>query len=196
MQKNTPRLKIDMKTEHKLAAKLKEMMAHKPLDSISVQSLSSACDINRKTFYYHFHDIYDLLTLVFLNEKVDRIKDVTNHREMLKCIYDYYLNNQQFLDATIASAGRDLFEQFIYNVCYRSFLQIINNYVEAKKISLNDRKSIARFYASGYSFSIVYYFTNYRNKTLEGLKHSLSFLGDKFLYSAIKKATEVREKEK
>lgn len=185
-----------MKTEHRLALKLKEMMAHKPLDSISVQSLSTACDINRKTFYYHFHDIYDLLTLVFLNEKIEKIKDASNHREMLHCIYEYYLENQDFLDATIASAGRDLFQEFIYNACYHSFLKIINNYAEAKRILVNERKSIARFYASGYSFSIIFYFTNYRNKTFDGLRHSVSFLGEKFLYSAIKKAIEVREKEK
>lgn len=184
------------KTEHRLAEKLKEMMGKQPLDTITVQSLSSACGINRKTFYYHFHDIYDLLTLVFLDEKILKIKDALTSRDILKSIFEYYMDNQAFLDATISSAGRDLFEEFIYNTCYHGFLRIIANYPDSKKISLNDRKSIARFYASGYSNSIIFYFANAKNKTFEGLRQSTSFLGEKFLYSAIKKTIEVREKGK
>jgi AcrR family transcriptional regulator len=56
-----------MKTEYRFAEALKEMMSEVSLDSISVTSLCKKCKVNRQTFYYHFHDIYDLLALVFLN---------------------------------------------------------------------------------------------------------------------------------
>ena len=59
-----------MKTEHELARALKEMMSSQPLDTISVVDLSNKCNVSRKTFYYHYHDIYDLLTQVFLDEKI------------------------------------------------------------------------------------------------------------------------------
>ncbi len=184
-----------MKTEHLLAKKLKEMMAVQPLDDISVMSLSRACDINRKTFYYHFHDIYDLLTLVFLDERMDGLKDVNNSRDLLLCIYNYYSKNSGFIDATLASAGKDLFSEFIYNSCYHVFLKIINNHPEGQFLPIVDKKNISRFYASGYSNAIVIYLVNTRIKSLESMKTSISFLGPRFLENAIAIAREIRKKE-
>ena len=63
-----------MKTEHRLAEALKSMMSQLPLEEISVAALARRCKVNRQTFYYHFHDIYDLLALVFLNEKISGIR--------------------------------------------------------------------------------------------------------------------------
>ena len=174
-----------MKTEHRLAQALKEMLAKVPLDSISVTALSERCDVSRKTFYYHFHDIYDLLTLVFLNEKVDGIQSVKSPKDVLTRVYDYYQKNNKFIDATINSAGRDLFEEFIYNVCYQSFMRIINLSQDSKKISLNEKKAIVRFYTAGYSFAIVFYLANSKNKSLEGLYNALSFLDNDFLHKAV-----------
>ena len=62
-----------MKTEHRLAEALKNMMSELPLEEISVAALTRRCKVNRQTFYYHFNDIYDLLALVFLNEKISTI---------------------------------------------------------------------------------------------------------------------------
>ena len=186
---------MQIKTEHKLAKALKEMMSKQPLDSISVMSLAKACNVNRKTFYYHFHDIYDLLTQVFLDEKIPGIKDVTDINSLNKKIFDYYSENKNFIDATLSSAGRDLFEEFMYNTCYQSFIKFINSNSNSKKIAIIDKKSIARFYASGYSSLIVFYLSNYRIKSLDGLKKFTSFLGIKFLDTAIKRVIEIREKE-
>lgn len=174
-----------MKTEHRLAAALKEMLAKVPLESISVTALSDRCEVSRKTFYYHFHDIYDLLTLVFLNEKVDGVQSAKTPTEVLIKIFEYYKKNDKFIDATINSAGRDLFHEFVYNVCYQSFMRIVNLNPESKKISLNEKKSIVRFYTAGYAHAIVFYLTNAKNKNLEMLKLSLSFLDPDFLHLAI-----------
>ena len=174
-----------MKTEHRLAQALKEMLAKMPLDSISVTALSDRCEVSRKTFYYHFHDIYDLLTLVFLNERVDGIQSAKTPKEVLGKIYDYYQKNNKFVDATINSAGRDLFEEFVYNNCYQSFLRIVNASQESKRISLNEKKAIVRFYTAGYSSAIVFYLANSKSKKYEGLKLALAFLGDDFLKNAV-----------
>ena len=174
-----------MKTDYRLALALKEMLAKMPLDSISVTSLSERCGISRKTFYYHFHDIYDLLTLLFLNEKVEGIQSAKTTNDVLTRIFDYYKKNSDFIDATINSAGRDLFEEFVYNNCYQSFLRIVNLVPESKKITMSEKKSIVRFYTAGYSSAIVFYLTNTKNKTLDGLKLALSFLGEDFLKEAV-----------
>ena len=48
-------------TKRVLAAALKERLKHQRLDEITVQSLADDAGVGRKTFYYHFQDIYDVL---------------------------------------------------------------------------------------------------------------------------------------
>ena len=184
-----------MKTEHRLAEALKEMMSEMSLDDISVTLLVKKCRVNRQTFYYHFHDIYDLLTLVFLDEKIDGVDEVTNIRQLMKCIFDYYQKNKNFIDATNNSAAKDLFESFIYNITYRVILKIVNEQKDSKKLHHNDRKSIARFYSQAYANSIVYYLSTYKNKTLDGLLACFSFESEDNFARAVEKMLVIRGKE-
>lgn len=164
-----------MKTEYRLAEALKNMMPEVPLDSISVTTLSKKCHVNRQTFYYHFHDIYDLLTLVFLNEEIPDLNEARSVREMLSLVYKYYSQNKNFIDATLNSAGKELVEEFVHNACYKTFLRFVNAIQDSKKLHINDRKAIARFYALGYSHTIVYYLATYKSKSLEGLYNCFVF---------------------
>ena len=183
-----------MKTEYRLAEALKNMMSEVPLDSISVTTLSKKCHVNRQTFYYHFHDIYDLLTLVFLNEEIPDLQDAKNIREMLALIYKYYSKNKGFIDATLNSAGKELVEEFIHNACYKTFLRFVNTIQDSKKLHINDRKAVARFYALAYSHSIVYYLSTYKNKSLEGLYNCFVFETTNPFEEAVKRLLVIRSK--
>ena len=50
-----------MKTKQAMADSLKRYMEVKSLSKITISAICEDCGINRKTFYYHFKDIYDLL---------------------------------------------------------------------------------------------------------------------------------------
>lgn len=174
-----------MKTQRRLAEILKSMMSEIPLDEISVSSLTAKAGINRKTFYYHFHDVYDLLTLVFLNEKIDKITKANNPHEVFDLIYNYYTKNEKFIDATLRSAGRELFVEFVYNNCFTTFMRFISLHSEAKKIQLSARKNIARFYGYAFANSIVYFFSNTKVKTKVMYFKSLNVVDGDFLETAI-----------
>ena len=174
-----------MKTEHELALALKTMMSEVALDDISVTSLTKRCHINRKTFYYHFHDIFDLLTQVFLDERIEGTENTKYVNQLLKVIFDYYSKNAKFIGATLDSAGKELVKEFFYNVCYTNFLRFISAYSEGKKLHINDLKYIARFYAFAYSDSIIYYLSTYKTKTLNGLLNCFTFSGKNVLENAV-----------
>lgn len=180
-----------MKTEHRLAQALKQMMEEKPLNEISVLSICKKCKVNRQTFYYHFHDMYDLLTLVFLDEKIDFIDRTTNFYNMLECIFGYYEKNQKFIDATLSSADKDLFSDFLFNNCYLCTWRYVNALEISKSVSSQDKKTVSRFYASAFSNSIVYYLINFQNKSVEGLLRNFAFIHDidlsKILQNLVKK---------
>lgn len=66
---------ISLKTKKSLAAALKKAMETKKLSKITVSELIEECNMNRKTFYYHFKDIYDLLKWVLEEEAIDVVKN-------------------------------------------------------------------------------------------------------------------------
>ena len=55
-------------TKIALADSLKKLLHVKTLDKITVKDIVEDCGVNRQTFYYHFHDIYDLLGWFFIKE--------------------------------------------------------------------------------------------------------------------------------
>ncbi|NLB49393.1 MAG: TetR family transcriptional regulator [Erysipelotrichia bacterium] len=176
-----------MKTEYRLAQALKTMMSEEnSLDNISVTDLAKKCKVNRQTFYYHFHDIYDLLTLVFLNEKIEDIEDSKNVDEMLKRIFYYYSKNKNFIKETLHSAGKDLFFEFINNNCYRTLMSLILKIDEAKELNDFEKKAIARYNAAGFAFQIIFYLDNFRSPSEEGLKQVFLSIPTTFLQKAIK----------
>lgn len=184
-----------MKTGHALAITLKDMMAKQPLETISVLELSKKCGISRKTFYYHYHDTYDLLTQVFLEEKITGVNNASNFIELVGLVFQYYKDNQSFVDATLQSAGSDLFSEFIYNIFYTNALRYIKKIDEENILHPNTKKSIARFYAYGYGNSTVYYLSNYKNKTLIGLMNSFSFIDKENFKKNVQKAINLEKKQ-
>jgi len=52
-------------TKHALANALKTCMTEKSFCKISVSDICARCDMNRKSFYYHFCDKYELLHWIF-----------------------------------------------------------------------------------------------------------------------------------
>ena len=45
-----------------------EMLDERPFDEITVTDLVTRCEINRKTFYYYYQDLYAVLTEIFESE--------------------------------------------------------------------------------------------------------------------------------
>ena len=114
----------------------------------------------------------------FLNEKIIGIDEARNSTEMVTAIYNYYVKNQLFIDSTLNSAGKDLFEEFVYNICYKSFMKYINNLAESKRVTINEKKNIVRFRAFAYANSIVYYLSTHKNKSLDNMLACFSFEND------------------
>lgn len=55
-------------TKRQLSVSLQKLLAEKQLDKITIQDLVNEAQVSRKTFYYHFQDIYDLLEWTLVEE--------------------------------------------------------------------------------------------------------------------------------
>ena len=52
-------------TKRALASALKELMESTPFSKITVSDICAKCNMNRKSFYYHFKDKFDLVNWIF-----------------------------------------------------------------------------------------------------------------------------------
>lgn len=107
-------------TKEILCQSLKKLMAHKPLDKISIREITDDCGFNRQTFYYHFSDIYDQLQWMFEREVIELFKHYKGEevwQEGLLHVFNYFRENREVCYCTLKSVGREyLFKYFHYRV--------------------------------------------------------------------------------
>lgn len=109
---------MSLKTKRALVEALKQAMTRKKLSKITVNELVSACNINRKTFYYHFHNVYDLLKWMLEQEAIEVVKNfdlVVNTEEALRFIMDYVDENRHIINGAFDSMGYEEIKRFFFN---------------------------------------------------------------------------------
>lgn len=106
-----------LNTKKTLAASLKRFMEKKPLSKITVSEIIADCGVNRKTFYYHFEDIYALLKWMLEEEAVEVVKQfdlLVDYREAVLFVLNYVQTNKHLLCCAYDSMGREEMKRFFY----------------------------------------------------------------------------------
>lgn len=85
-------------TKQALAGALKELIQEQSFEKISVSDICERCSMNRKSFYYHFRDKYNLVNWIFDTEFVE-------------------LNQANCLDIGLLSQNFDERWQYIEIIC-------------------------------------------------------------------------------
>ena len=104
-----------LNTKKMIAASLKQFMMHKPLSKITVSEIVADCGINRKTFYYHFEDIQDLLKWLLEQEAFEIVKQfdlVRDSEKVISFVLNYVEENKHILECAYDSMGRDELRRF------------------------------------------------------------------------------------
>ena len=151
---NQKNLFVSEQTKHELAAALKEAMAQKALDKITISELTSACNIRRQSFYYHFEDIYDLLRWMFENEAVSLLRQQEGAllwKEGLLQLFRYLEENRAVCLCALRSMGRDhikrFFEADIYAIIHLTIEQLADEIgVRSHLDSFVDVETLTHFY--------------------------------------------------
>ncbi|KAF2955109.1 MULTISPECIES: TetR family transcriptional regulator [Marinitoga] len=79
-------------TKKALSNSLKKLMKEKPLSKITVNDVVKDCGLNRRTLYYYFHDIYELLEWTFITEIKEVIGENKTYKTWQKGYYFLLLN--------------------------------------------------------------------------------------------------------
>ena len=86
-------------TKKALAMALKDLMRETPFEKITITDICEKCDMNRKSFYYHFKDKYDLVVWIFDTEfmAVALKMEYKHPWDKIESICKYFYANQDFL---------------------------------------------------------------------------------------------------
>lgn len=156
---------ISLNTKRTLAEALKQAMKRKPFQKITVSELIKECDVNRKTFYYHFDNIYALLKWMLEEEAIEVVKHfnlLLDYEEVINFIMDYVEKNDYIINCAYDSIGRDELKRFFYTDFKEIILSIINGVAEeqGKKLDENYKEFLGFFYVEGISGILIEWFRN------------------------------------
>lgn len=111
-------------TKKALATALKELMEEMPFEKINVSAICQRCDMNRKSFYYHFKDKYDLVNWIFDTEFIavvtENKKEHTAEERVffMKRICEYFYDNRTFYRRALQIKGQNSFSDH-----FREYIQ-------------------------------------------------------------------------
>lgn len=102
-------------TKNAIAASMKKLMRRKPFEKISVSDICEDCGINRKSFYYHFRDKYDLVNWIFYVGFIG-VMDLSAYDsgwEVLEDMCRYFYSERQFYRAALQIEGQNSFRDYL-----------------------------------------------------------------------------------
>ena len=106
-----------IRTKKMMAEALISLMKTKPIDKITVRDITSKCGVNRQTFYYHFHDIFQLAEWMFKEQTNALIGDevtLDDWPEAVLKVANFTSDNKDILIGIINSVGNQMVTNFVY----------------------------------------------------------------------------------
>ena len=136
-------------TKRALVASLKDLLAEKPLDKITVTDLTEHCGVNRMTFYYHFKDIYDLVEWACIESATRALagqKTYDTWQQGFLQILQAVQKDKVFVTKVYHSISREHIENYLYRLTYDLMFGVVEEKAAGMTVRPEDKEFIANFY--------------------------------------------------
>lgn len=180
-----------LNTKKLFADALKKIILQKSFSKVTVSELIRECGVNRKTFYYHFSDVYDLLKWTLEQEAIDVVKNfdlIVDYEEAILFVLEYIKVNNKFLNNIYDSLGRDELKRFFYTD-FVGIVEIIIGKAEEethKKLTDNFKTFLAAFYTEAIAGTLVERITHQDQQSKEELVTYISTVFRSSLTSVVR----------
>ena len=163
-------------TKQKIAATLRQMMATRSFDKITVKNLMDASSMQRQSFYYHFQDTRDVVIYIcredlFFPLIQSRLEFLDWMLHALKLIDQ----NRQFFRRAVAVCPAEFIREMTGQVVYPRVCFLLYSSVPQQKLDENQR-----FVAEIISNAIVDHFVRFADShlplDLEDARKKIQFL--------------------
>lgn len=134
----------------------------KAIRKITVRNIVDACGITRNTFYYHFHDIYDVLDSA-LNDKFQSAIDndsFDNKDKAFFDIIDYCVRYKKVWKNIYKSLGHEQLSKYVSARVHSMIERYILDEADSDKVDPDDLSLITEFYEEALFGVLVRWVTN------------------------------------
>lgn len=147
---------MPFETKRMLAESFKKLLSRRMLDKITVKDIVEDCGVNRQTFYYYFHDVYDLMEWTFRDaaetlaqERMDQ-RDWTDGVERLM---DYLRQDRSLILNAYHSVSHETVADFLKRILRPYLLQFVQT--QAEGMEPPSRREDIDFVADIYTVTIA-----------------------------------------
>lgn len=136
-------------TKKALATAFKVLVKEQGVEKVTVMDLCDSCGLNRKTFYYHFKDKFDLAEWIFREECIEGMKqeELTDEWGFVTHICNYFYQEKDFYSKLLRYSGQNSFRQYFRGFMFDALasalastgaMQIIENSGEPQSEAVKD----------------------------------------------------------
>jgi probable dihydroxyacetone kinase regulator len=126
-------------TKDALADSFKRLLSRRSFDKITVKDIVEDCGVNRQTFYYHFHDIYDLIEWIFQDaaDSVDETSlDYDDWVSGLERLLRFLQENRLLILNAYNSISHEVVARYVHQMLRPYCLAIVEHQAQAlEKVS-------------------------------------------------------------
>lgn len=130
------------------------LLAHAPMEQITVQAITAECGISRNTFYYHYGDVYALLKTL-LQRDMDLLlaqRQPGEHAsEGLRRLVDYISARQRMVCHIYSGMGHAALEEYLIEATHELFMA----YIRDAARELTPSEEDLEFVCCSYQFMLI-----------------------------------------
>lgn len=135
-------------TKNVLASALKELMEEVPFEKINIAHICEKCAMNRKSFYYHFKDKYDLVNWIFDTDFIAlSVKRPDDDWEFVEIVCECFYENRNFYRRALRVKGQNSFSEH--------FREFVNPLIRTRMEGILGYKDIHQMCIDFFTDSIV-----------------------------------------
>ena len=134
-----------------LLAAFVELLNEKPFDRISVVELTRRSGMSRNTFYYWYHDVYDLVDALFTAETQKILRDERpfgTWQEAFLHATKFAYDNRRAVYHLYNSVSRGKLEHFLYAVIRSDITAAVARQARGTGASARDIRDLSVFYSA------------------------------------------------
>lgn len=134
------------RTKEMLAESLMKLLARRTLDKITIQDIVDDCGYNRQTFYYHFHDIYDLIDWIFAaqtQELIEKCRACGSLDVGAEAVIAYMRENRRLILNILRSVNGEKLLDNLYRSAQSIVLSALENHPGVQELSTEYRELVA-----------------------------------------------------
>ena len=123
-------------TKNIFVSEFKKMLKEMPVEKVRIGELCKRCGADRRTFYYHFMDKYDLVAWVFMQDYSDALSaeqglyTLQHNINILRKMYD----DRAFYRAVYTDNSQNAIRHYLYQYFYDLGTEVMKKHFELETL--------------------------------------------------------------